>query len=56
MDGVVVQCPDEGYKVKPTRGSAGIGSHVAGACATVSNLAAATGGIGTGNLIENDNK
>lgn len=56
MDGVVVHCPDEGYEVKPTTGSAGIRSHAAGATASISNLAAATGGIGTGNLIENDNK
>lgn len=56
MDGVVVHCPDEGYKVTPTKGSAGIRSHVAGATASVSNLASATGGIGKGNFIENDNK
>lgn len=56
MDGVVVHCPDEGHEVKPTRGTAGIRSHVAGAAATISNLVAAAGGIGTGNLIENDNK
>lgn len=56
MDGVVVHCPDEGYKVTPTKASAGIRSHVAGATASVSNLASATGGIGKGNFIENDNK
>lgn len=56
MDGVVVHCPDEGYRIKPTRGSAGIRSLVAGATASVSNLAGATGGIGKGNLVENDNK
>lgn len=56
MDGVVVHCPDEGYKVRPTTGSAGMRSHVAGASASVSNLAGATGGIGNGNLVENDNK
>lgn len=56
MDGVVVHCPDEGYKVIAARGSAGIRSHAAGASATVSNLAAATGGIGKGHLVENDNK
>lgn len=56
MDGVVVHCPDEGYKVTPAKGSAGISSHVAGATASVSNLAAATGGIGTGNLVESNNK
>ncbi len=52
----MVHCPDEGYKVTPTKGSAGIRSHVAGATASISNFAVATGGIGTGNLIENDNK
>lgn len=46
MEGVVVHCPDEGHKVNPAKGSAGIRSHVAGASASVSNLAAATGGIG----------
>lgn len=56
MDGVVVHCPEEGYKARPATGTAGIRSHVAGAAATVSNLASATGGIGKGNLIENDNK
>lgn len=56
MDGVVVHCPDEGFKVRPITGSAGIRTHVAGATASVSNLAAATGGIGKGNLVENDNK
>lgn len=56
MDGVVVHCPDEGYEIKPARGTAGIRSHVAGASATVSNLAAATGGIGKGHLVENDDK
>jgi len=56
MDGVVVHCPDEGHKVKPTTGTAGIRSHVAGATASVSNLAAATGGIGAGNLVETNNK
>lgn len=56
MDGVVVHCPEEGYKSRPTPESAGIRSHIAGVAATVSNLAAATGGIGKGNLVENDNK
>lgn len=51
MDGVVVHCPDEGDKVTPTKGSAGIRSHIAGATASVSNIAAATGGIGTGTLL-----
>lgn len=56
MDGVVVHCPDERYQITPARGTAGIGSHAAGLSATVSNLAAATGGIGKGHLVENDNK
>lgn len=56
MDGVVVRCPDEGYRVKPTKGSAGIHSHAAGVAATVSSLACASGGVGNGNLVENDNK
>lgn len=56
MVGVVVHCPDEGYKVTPTKGMAVIRSHAAGAAASVSNLASATGGIGKGNLIENDTK
>lgn len=52
----MVHCPDEGYKVETTKGSAGIRSQVAGATASVSNLAAATGGISTGNLVETNNK
>lgn len=56
MEGVVIHCPDEGYKIEVARGSAGLRSHVAGGAATVSNLAGATGGIGNGNLVENDNK
>lgn len=42
--------------VKPTRGSAGLRTQVAGQATTVSNVAAATGGIGRGKLIERDNK
>lgn len=56
MDGVVVHCPEEGHEVKPTTGSAGVRSHVAGAAASVSNFAAATGCLGTGNLVVSDNK
>lgn len=56
MEGVVVHCPDEGYVVKPTGGTAGIRSHVAGATASVSNLAGATGGFSSGNLVETCNK
>lgn len=56
MEGVVVHCPDERYQITPARGTAGIRSHAAGLSATVSNLAAATGGIGKGHLVENDDK
>lgn len=56
MDGATVHCPDEGYRLTPSTGTAGLRCHVAGAMASVSNLAGASGGIGSGHLVETDNK
>ncbi len=56
MDGVVVQCVASSKRQQPTGGTAGIRSHVGGAVATVSNLAAASGGIAKGNLVESGHK
>lgn len=43
-----------GSYTQPTEGSAGIKSQVAGAAATVSNLAGSTGGVSAGNLVQSD--
>jgi len=43
-----------GATLTPTGGTAGVQSQVAGAAATVSNVANASGGIEGGNLIETD--
>lgn len=56
MDGVVVKCPPDGYRLTPTKGSAGLMTQVHGAMVSVSNLANATGGIKSGNLIPRDTK
>lgn len=40
--------------ISPSPGTAGLGTQVPGHAATVSNAAAATGGIGPGNFIESD--
>lgn len=52
--GEVIKFPPEGYKLKPTTGSAGLATQVPGAMLSVSNVAAATGGIKPGNLIKSD--
>ena len=52
--GEVIKFPPEGYKLKPTTGSAGLTTQVPGAMLSVSNVAAATGGIKPGNLIKSD--
>lgn len=43
-------------RLEPTPGSAGLRTQISGAGATVSNLAAATGGISSGHFIESDVK
>lgn len=40
--------------MQPTKGSAGLKTQLAGQATTVSNVSAATGGIGRGKLIETD--
>lgn len=54
MDGVAVKCVS-GH-VTPTKGSAGVLSHVYGAPASVGSLAGATGGIQPGGVVQSDNK
>lgn len=41
-------------EIKPTTGTAQVADQAAGAAATVGNLAAASGGVGAGNLVEPD--
>lgn len=41
---------------QPTKGSAGLRTQLAGQATTVSNVAAATGGIGRGRMVERDTK
>jgi len=42
--------------IKPTKGSAGLKTQLAGQATTVSNVSAATGGVGRGKFIERDTK
>lgn len=42
--------------IRPTKGSAGLRSQLAGQATTLSNVAMATGGIGRGKMIERDSK
>ena len=42
--------------MKPTKGSAGLKTQLAGQATTVSSVASATGGIGRGNILERDSK
>lgn len=42
--------------MQPTKGSAGLKTQLAGQATTVSNVAAATGGIGRGKMVERDTK
>lgn len=56
MDGVVVKVVSSKAYPQPTQGSAGLATQVAGAMASVSNLAGATGGIKPGTLAQRDIK
>lgn len=42
--------------MQPATGSAGLRTQLAGQATTISNVAAATGGIGRGKMIERDTK
>jgi hypothetical protein len=42
--------------MQPSKGSAGLRTQLAGQAVTVSNMAAASGGIGRGKLVERDTK
>lgn len=42
--------------MQPTKGSAGLQTQLAGKATTVSNVSAATGGIGRGKFVERDTK
>ena len=42
--------------IHPTKGNAGLQTQLSGYATTVSNVAAATGGIGRGRLVECDTK
>lgn len=50
-DGVKVKVVSGGHK-QPTKGSAGLSCHVPGGMTSVSNLAGASGGIKSGNLVD----
>jgi len=56
MEGIVVQVVSSQNNQETTHGSAGLKCHVPGGMVTVSNVAMATGGINSGNLIESDTK
>ena len=56
MDGEVVKFPNKSAYPKLVTGSAGLYTQLPGAATTVSNIAGATGGINSGNLIERINK
>lgn len=56
MKGEVVKYPPEGKHLKPRKGSAGLNTQLCGAMSSVSNLACATGGISSGNLVKTDSK
>lgn len=56
MEGEVVKFPPSGYRLRPSKGSAGLATQAAGAMASVSNLASVSGGIGSGKLAERDTK
>ncbi len=51
-----VKFPSDHKSIQPTRGSAGLRSHVPGGMATVSALSLSTGGIGPGHFVETDNR
>ena len=51
--GEKIEFAEKGYP-QPTAGSAGVKSQVAGGLTTVSGVAGATGGVGSGNLIQSD--
>lgn len=42
--------------IQPTKGSAGLKTQLAGQATTVSNVSAATGGIGRGKFVKRDTK
>lgn len=56
MDGVVVKCVPSGQGLHISKGSAGLATQVSGAMTSVSNLASASGGIKSGNLVQSDIK
>lgn len=55
MEGEVIKFPER-PSPEPSKGRAGTRSHLHGAAATASGLAAATGGIGGGRLVCPDQK
>jgi hypothetical protein len=55
MDGETVKFPKE-REVSPVTGTAGVRGHAFGMAATVSALAAASGGIHPGGLVTTDTK
>lgn len=56
MNGEVVRFPPSGYGIGVCTGSAGLPTQVPGAMTSVSSVSAATGGIGSGNMIDTDTK
>lgn len=56
MNGEVVRFPSAGYSLEPNNGSAGLPTQIPGAMTSVSSVSAATGGIGSGNMIDTDTK
>ena len=54
MKGEVVKVVSQSQCPKPGTGHAGLKTQVYGAIASVSNLAASTGGIRSGGLVETD--
>ena len=56
MEGEVIKFPNKSAYPRLVTGSAGLMSQLPGVATTVSNIATATNGINSGNLIERSNK